>query len=284
MVIQFGSVGKSWNRLKKNRISVIGIIIVFTFVIIGFLGPLIAPHDPYKQDLSRALERPSLKCLFGKDQLGRDMLSRIIFGARISLIISLSTVAWAAGLGVMIGLIASYFGGRIDEITMRGTDVLMAFPPLLLAIAIISILGTGIVNLIFAVGTYTMPTFIRITRACVLSVKQNDYIEASRAVGYGHLNIMFSQILPNILGPIIVQATLTIGRVGLEAAGLSFLGLGVKPPAPEWGVMLSTGRVYLRVAPHVSIIPGMAIMLMVLGYNFLGDGLRDILDPRKSIR
>ena len=274
------SLYRTWMSLKNNKMSVIGLIIVLTFTAMGLLAPLITPHNPYKQNWSEALESPTLHHPFGNDELGRDILTRIIYGARTSLIISFSAVLWSGGLGVIIGLISSYFGGKTDELAMRLTDILMAIPPLLLAITIISILGTGMFNLIFAVGTYTMPAFIRITRGCVLSIKGAEYIEAARAVGYGHFSIMFSQLLPNLFGPIMVQTTLTIGKVVLEAAGLSFLGLGVKPSVPEWGIMLSTGRGYLRVAPHVSIFPGMAILLLVLGYNLLGDGLRDILDPR----
>ena len=268
-----------WSRFKKQRIALVGGIIILVFVFVALTVNLIMPHNPGKQDLRHRLERPSQEYPFGRDDLGRCILSRIIYGARISLVIAASSVGIGLSIGVLLGAIAGYYK-RLDGIIMRIIDVMLAFPSMFLALAIMSALGTGLNNVILAVGIYSVPTFCRVTRGVVLSVRENEYIEAARAIGAGDTAIILRHILPNCLAPIIIQTTLYIPAAIITAAGLSFLGLGVQSPIPEWGAMLGEGRVYIRVAPHVAIFPGLAIMIVVLGFNLFGDGLRNILDPR----
>jgi peptide/nickel transport system permease protein len=277
------------HRLKKNRAAILGAVIVVGYIFVAAFGPFLAPYDPYEMRLDQALAAPSLAHPFGFDELGRDIFSRVIYGTRISFLISVLSVGIAMIIGVTFGTLSGYFGGTIDAVGMRAVDIMMAFPEILLALAIVSALRggaqvigteTAISYLIIAVGLYSIPQFIRISRASVMSVKENEYVEAARATGEGTGGLILQYILPNALAPIIVQATLRIGTAILTAAGLSFLGLGVQPPTAEWGSMTSYGRGYLRVAPYLATFPGLAIMLVVLGFNLLGDGLRDALDPR----
>jgi ABC-type dipeptide/oligopeptide/nickel transport system permease subunit len=264
----------------RNKAACFGGILILIFVISSVLAPVFYSKDPNAQDIRHALEPPSFKQPLGTDELGRSILARIIFGGRVSLAISLSSVALALAIGVPFGLISGYFGGKIDFIIQRFTDVMLSFPPFLLALALVSVLGVGLKNTIISVGIAGLPHTIRITRGCVLSIREQVYVEAARAVGTRDRIILFRHILPNVMVPIIVNATLFFGMAIIFAAGLGFLGVGVQPPSPEWGTMLGAGRSLIFAAPHVATFPGIAIFLVVLGFNLLGDGLRDALDPR----
>jgi peptide/nickel transport system permease protein len=271
------------NRFKKNKRAMVGLWMVLVFIVVAVLAPLIAPYDPIEQNMQIMLEKPSLKHPFGTDEFGRDLFSRIIYGAQISLAIGTVGVLIAVIFGVALGTIAGYFGGWIDNIIMRIMDIFMAFPSFLLALAIVSVLGPGMVNVMIAIGIFSIPNFSRIARSSVISIKNKEFIEATRAMGGTDTRIIIKHLIPNSISPIIVLSTMRIATAIITAAGLSFLGMGAQPPTPEWGAMLSTGREYLRVAPHVSTIPGLAIMFLVLGFNMLGDGLRDALDPKMKL-
>ena len=267
-------------RLARNKGAKIGSVTITLFVILAVFGPYFTPYDPYEVDLRESLTPPSMVHPLGTDMLGRDILTRIVYGARISLTIGLVVVGIALAFGVVLGTVAGYFGGVIDEAVMRIMDIMLSFPPILLAIAIISAIGPGLYNLMVAVGIATIPVFARVARGSVLSVKENTYIDAARASGESSFQIMFQHILPNALAPIVVVATLRISSSILTAASLSFLGLGIQPPTPDWGVMVSDGRGLLRMAPYVATFPGLAIMFAVIGFNLFGEGLNDALNPR----
>lgn len=267
-------------RLFRNKLAIVGMVILLAFILSALLAPQLAPYDPLKQDLIRRREPPSQEHLLGLDEVGRDVLSRIIFGARTSLQVGVGSVSFAILIGALLGAIAGYVGGWIDNILMRLMDILLAFPSMLLAIAIVSILGPGLMNMLYAIAIVSIPQYARVVRASVLSVKEQDYILAARAIGCDPRRILFRNVLPNCLTPLIVQGTLGIATAILDAAGLSFLGLGAQPPTPEWGAMLGQGRGSVFTAPHIVFFPGLAIMLTVLGFNLLGDGLRDALDVR----
>ncbi len=273
-----------FKRLKKNKGAIFGLVIVSLFIFIALFAKFISPYDPYEQDLISSLEAPSAKHPFGTDNFGRDILSRIFYGARTSLTISLSAVFISAGLGILIGSIAGYFGGVVDEILMRFLDILMAFPDTLLAIGIVAVLGPGKLNLVIAIAIYSFPQFARLTRSSVLTVKVTEYVEAAKAVGESDFSILFRYVIPNSLAPVIVQATMRMATAILTISGLGFLGLGVKPPEAEWGTDLALARVYLEIAPHMAIFPGLALFLTVMGFNYLGDGLNDALNPRLKDR
>lgn len=268
----------AWQRLCRNPWALVGLGIVALFMLVGALAPWIAPHDPLRPDFGRTLQGPSTDSPLGRDELGRDILSRVIYGARVSLWIGGIAVGIGVFVGVPMGAVPGYYP-RLDLVVQRLIDILLAFPGLLLAIVCISIFGVGLLNVMVAIGVASVPTYARLVRGSVLTIKEMDYVAAARALGVGDLRIILYHILPNCLAPVIVQSTLQIATAILFAAGLGFLGLGAKPPLPEWGVMLSTGRDYLRIAPHVATFPGLAIMFAVLGFNLLGDGLRDALDP-----
>jgi peptide/nickel transport system permease protein len=259
---------------------VVGLVLILLFVLTAIFADLIAPHDPYLIAPAKALQGPSSDFLLGTDELGRDVLTRLLVGARITLVITLGAVMLSLGAGGSLGLIAGFYGGRVDTAIMRGVDVLMAMPGFLLAIGIIAALGVGTSNLIIAVGIYSIPAFARIARGSTLSVKAEEYIVAARAIGMSSGRIILGHILPNILPPLIVQISLRMATAILTASGLSFLGLGPQPPTPEWGAMLSAGRDYMTLAPLFVAVPGLAILLVTLSFNLLGDGLRDALDPR----
>jgi peptide/nickel transport system permease protein len=278
--VKVNQLSELWRRLKRNRAAIVGGIIVLLFVVIALLAPLIAPYAPNEGDLTKRLKPPSGEHLLGTDPLGRDLLSRVIYGARISLQIQIVSVSIALVMGTLLGMIGGYYGGRLDHLLMRLMDILLAFPGIFLAISIIAVLGPGLTNLMLAAGIYSIPQFARIVRGSILSLKEKEFIEAARAVGENDLNILFRYLLPNSMAPIIIQTTLRMATVLLTASGLSFLGLGVQPPTAEWGAMLSNARAYLITAPHVAMVPGLAIMLVVMGFNLFGDGLRDSLDPR----
>jgi peptide/nickel transport system permease protein len=269
-----------WRRLKRNRAAIVGGIIVLLFVATAILAPWLSPYQPNEGDLAKRLKAPDRQHLLGTDPLGRDILSRVIFGARISLQIQIVAVMIALFIGTILGMVGGYYGGTFDNLIMRLMDILLAFPGIFLAIAIIAVLGPGLTNLMLAAGVYSIPQFARIVRGSVLSLKEKEFVEAAKGVGENDFNILFRYLLPNSMAPIIVQTTLRMATVLLTASGLSFLGLGVQPPTAEWGAMLSNARAYLITAPHVATVPGLAIMLVVMGFNLFGDGLRDSLDPR----
>jgi len=275
-----GELADLWRRLRRNRAAVAGAGIVLGFVLLAVLAPALVPYNPIQGILDDRLQSFSGTHWLGTDELGRDLLSRILYGARVSLQIQIVAVVLALIVGVLLGSLSGYLGGYVDSIIMRCMDILLAFPGIFLALGIIAALGPGLVNLMFAAGISSIPQFARIVRASILSLKEREFVEAALALGSGSNRIMFRYLLPNCLAPIIVQSTLRMATVLLTASGLSFLGLGVQPPTPEWGAMLSNARSYLIVAPHVATIPGLAIMIVVVGFNLFGDGLRDTLDPR----
>lgn len=267
-------------HLRRNPIAVAGVAILGVLLLLALLADVVAPHDPTFQTLTSRNAPPSAAHLMGLDALGRDVLSRIIYGARISLFIGFFTVGSAVVIGTLVGAAAGYVGGWVDNGLMRLMDVMLAFPGLLLAIAVVAILGPGLTNALYAIAFVSIPVYARIVRASILSIKELDYVLASRAIGAHPFRILFRSILPNALTPLLVQATLGVASAILEAAALSFVGLGAQPPQPEWGLMLAQHRNLVFTAPHTVFFPGLAIMLTVLGFNLLGDGLRDALDPR----
>jgi len=267
-------------RLVRHRGALAGAIVVAVFLLSTLLAPLLAPHDPVSTQFSLALQAPSGRFPFGTDSFGRDIFSRLLYGGRISLTIGAISVAVSFVLGLPLGISAGFYGGRADNLIMRVVDIWLAFPGLLLAIGIVAVLGPGIQNLMLAIGIAGVPGVARLVRGSVLSVKEEAYVEVGRAVGGSDLHIVCAHVLPNVLAPVIVLLTLRLGTAILTGVGLSFLGLGVQPPAPEWGAMVAEGRTYLRQAWWVSTIPGGAIFMSVMGFNLLGDGLRDALDPR----
>jgi len=267
-------------KLTQNNNAIFGLTVIFMTLIVAIFAPYIAPHEPNEQHLLNRLNPPSMKHPLGTDGHGRDLLSRIIFGSRISLMIGLISIGIGLGLGVPLGLTAGYFGGVYEEVVMRGIDILMSFPGILLALVVVAILGPGLFNVMVAIGVWSVPIFTRMVRGSTLSIKEEEFIEAARAIGLGDFKIILKQVLPNCLAPILVLSSLRLATAILSAAALSFLGLGAQPPTPDWGAMLSAGREYLRVAWWFSTFPGLAIMFVVLGFNLLGDGLRDILDPK----
>lgn len=266
-------------RFSRNRIALAGFVIMLILVLVAIFAPYVAPYNPYDSQMPLSLAKPSMQHLLGCDELGRDLLSRIIFGARISLRVGLEAVAIALTIGIILGALAGYYGGWLDLVIMRIMDIMLAFPSILLAIAFMAVLGRGIQNAIIAIGIVSIPEYARIVRGSVLSVKENDYITAARAIGNSDAGIIFKHILPNVLAPIIVRATLGISSAILDTAALGFLGLGVAPPTAEWGTMLGAGRGYIWDAPHLLTFPGLAITITVLAFNLMGDGLRDALDP-----
>jgi peptide/nickel transport system permease protein len=261
-------------------VVIFGLIIIVGLIIMAVTAPLISPYDPYVQDLSNTLSQPTWKHLLGTDSLGRDTLSRIIYGSRVSLLISIVVVTSAAGVGVLLGLIAGYFGGWVYTIIMRFLDSLMAFPFMLLALIIAALLGGGLRNVVIALSVGMLPVYGRLMCGQVLGVKENDYVLAGRALGGSNLRIMFRHVLPNCFPPLIVAITMQFGSVVLAEAGLGFLGIGIQAPIATWGSMINGGRQYLTRLPILSLAPGAAIMLMVFSFNMVGDGLRDALDPR----
>jgi peptide/nickel transport system permease protein len=269
-------------RLLRRRGAVTGLAIVVFFVVAGILAPWIAPYDPLQTSWSAVRKSPSWLHLFGTDEIGRDILSRVVFGTRASLLAGLVSVCISLSLGIPIGLVAGYLGGWVDALISRVTDAMLACPFLILAIALAAFLGPSLTNAMIAIGISATPVFIRLTRAQVLAVKVEDYIEAARAVGNPHWRIALRHVLPNIVAPLIVQATLAIAAAIIAEASLSFLGLGQQPPAPSWGSMLNTAKNYVEQAPWMSVWPGLSIFLLVLSFNLLGDGLRDALDPRHN--
>jgi len=266
--------------LRRYPNLTIGGAMTLLVLLLGVFAPLLTRYDPYLQDLSQNLQPPSAAHLFGTDEYGRDLLTRVLYGARLSLLEVALSVSLALVIGVPLGLVAGYFGRGVDQVITWCSDILYAFPGIVLAILIVSILGPSLINMLIAISIFAVPGYIRLTRNLTLSLKELQYTEAARSLGASVPRLLFLHILRNALAPVLVQASLTAGEVILTAAGLSFLGLGVQPPTAEWGAMMSEGRNYLGVATHLSLFPGLAITFAVLGLNLLGDGLRDQLDPR----
>jgi ABC-type dipeptide/oligopeptide/nickel transport systems, permease components len=269
-----------WNRLRKNHLALFGLVIVVLLVFFAITADFIAPYRYDQQNLMKAFESPSKEHFFGTDEFGRDIFSRIIHGSRISLQVGMIAVGIAVVFGGLLGSVAGYYGGRIDNLIMRAMDILLSIPSILLAIAIAASLGPGLYNMMVAVGISSTPQYARIIRGSVLSLRGQEFVEAAKAVGSSDTRIILKHIIPNCLAPIIVQSTLGVASAILTAAGLSFIGLGIQPPTPEWGAMLSGGREYIRDYAYMTIFPGLAIMITILALNFLGDGLRDVLDPK----
>jgi peptide/nickel transport system permease protein len=285
----------SWERFRerfqdrfgdflKNRLALVGIIIVISVVGVALVAPLIQIHDPLQQNISYRLQTPSFGHFFGTDHLGRDVWSRIVHGARVALMVGIIAVGIGVIFGTPIGAISGFYRGKVDEVIMRIMDSLLAFPPILMALVVVTILGSSLFNTMLAIGVVYIPRFARITRGSVLSEREKEYVEAGRMVGESNLSILFRQILPNTLSPLIVQATVFIAYAILTEAALSFLGLGIQPPNPSWGSMLNEAKLFIESDPYLAIIPGLAISITVLGFNLFGDGLRDILDPRLAKR
>ncbi|MBI4279566.1 MAG: ABC transporter permease [Armatimonadetes bacterium] len=275
-----GRVAIFFRLLRRNRAAVGGGIVILAIILLTLLAPVVAPYPYQRQDFSKYLAPPARAHLFGTDEQGRDILSRVIYGGRVSLPLGLIAVSIAAVFGFVFGATAGYFGGWTDTAVMRGMDIMLAFPTILLALAIITILGPGVTNTMIAVGISAIPVYTRVVRGTVLSVKQMEYVSAAQAVGASRLRIIARHILPNSFAPVMVLATTGTATAIITSAALSFIGLGAQPPTPEWGSLLSSGREYLRHAPWMSIFPGLAIMVAVMAINLLGDGLRDALDPR----
>jgi len=271
---------EAWREFRKNKVAVVGMVIVLFFIILAIFAPLIAKEGINDQMMADRLQAPSAEYWLGTDDFGRDIFSRIVYGARISLWVGFSAVVGSVIVGSLLGIIAGYYGRWVDVIISRLFDIMLAFPSILLAIAIVAVLGPSLRNALIAIAVINVPNFGRLIRSRVLSIKEDEYIMAARAVGLKDIRILFSHILPNSMAPVIVQGTLAIATAILEAAALGFLGLGAQPPTPEWGKMLADSKDYLQSAPWTMIFPGLAIMFTVLGFNLMGDGLRDAMDPR----
>jgi peptide/nickel transport system permease protein len=277
-----GRLHRSWRRFRRNKVAMAGLFVVVVLVLAAIFAPFVAPSDPSAQDLMRQDMPPSWDQPFGTDQLGRDILSRVIYGARVAFEIGTTSIGIAVVIGLAIGITAGYLGGWVDEVLMRIMDVLLAFPYLLLAIAIVAMLGPGLINTIIAISVWLIPTYARLCRGVVLSTRQSTFVEAARSFGAGSPAIMWRHLLPTCFTPIFVQVTLDFARAILMEAGLSFLGYGVQPPTASWGNMIAEGRNELLEAPHIATIPGLVITVAVLSLNLFGDGLREALDPRSD--
>ncbi|RDU35242.1 ABC transporter permease [Neobacillus piezotolerans] len=273
-----------FKKLIRNRLAAMGLTIIAVMVFVAIFAPLLAPYHPNKMDVANSLAVPGSKGhLLGTDNYGRDLLSRLIYGARISLIVGVSAVVFGAFFGTLLGLLSGYFGGRLDSIIMRTMDGLFAFPFILLAITLMTVLGQGLINVIIAIGIANVPGFGRIVRGQVLSVKEEEFIEVTRSLGATHSRILFQHVLPNCLAPLIVYGTMSVAGAIVSEAALSFLGLGVQPPTASWGSILKDGKDFLVLSPHMATFSGLAILLTVLGINLFGDGLRDALDPKMKV-
>ncbi|MEG1971878.1 MAG: ABC transporter permease [Oscillospiraceae bacterium] len=275
-------IAEVWNRLKKNKMAIIGMVIMILIVIMAMGADFIVNYekDVIKQDIPHMLEGPSAQHIFGTDELGRDIFARVIYGSRVSLEVGVLSVIISLSIGGTLGAISGYYGGTVDNIIMRIMDIFLAIPSIMLAITIVAALGANMFNLMLSIGIAAVPSYARIVRAAVMSVKDQEFIEASRAIGAKNATIILKEVIPNCLAPIIVQVTLNVADAIISTAALSFIGLGVQPPQPEWGSMLSGGRPYLRDAWHITFFPGLAIVVTILSLNLLGDGLRDALDPK----
>jgi peptide/nickel transport system permease protein len=271
---------EGWQRFRRHKAAVAGLVLLGLLLLVSLAAPVLTHYDPIRQQLSQVLKPASLAHPLGTDHLGRDMLARLLYAGRLSLLIGFLAVGVGLAVGVPLGAISGFYGGRMDLLIQRFADVLLSFPGFLLALSLVAILGVGLQNVIISVGVSAVPSFIRLVRGSVLSIREQVYVEAAEAIGQSRPGIIFRHVLPNAMAPVIVQATLSLGFAILVAAGLGFLGLGVQPPTAEWGTMLGEGRQYIFRAPALTTYPGLAIFLAVLGFNLFGDGLRDALDPR----
>jgi peptide/nickel transport system permease protein len=271
---------KTFKRFLRRKASVLGGIIIIVFILVAIFGPFLVSRDPLAIDLQNTYQSPSGENWLGTDNLGRDTFTRLVYGARITLFISFTSVFIGTLLGLILGVVAGYYGGLIDSILMRVTDILLAFPGLLLAIAIVAILGSGVWNTMIAIAFYSIPYIARIVRGVVISIKELEYIQACEVIGCSDARTIIHHIIPNSMSQVIVNTTLNLGTAILTSSALSFLGLGVQPPHPEWGAMLSTAREVMRSTPVAALVPGFAITMVVLSFSLLGDGLRDALDPK----
>lgn len=278
---QTGRRSRAWRRFRRYRPGLVGLGFVGLLVLIALFAPLIAPHSPTEVETRLRGDPPSAEYILGNDAVGRDILSRLIFGTRVALVVGLGATAIAVTIGVTIGATAGYFGGWVDSALSRVVDTLMAFPTLALLITLAAVLGPSLVTVIVAIGTTVWASYARVVRADMLSMRERDYVIAARAAGARDGRIIFGHMLPNVLGPIVVLGSLSVGSIIILESALSFLGLGVQPPNPSWGGMLSDGRAYIRQYPHIAIAPGALITVTVLAFNLIGDGLRDALDPRQ---
>lgn len=270
-----------WFRYKKNKLAVAGLILFIALLIIAVTAPLIAPYDKVvEQSLKQRFIKPGGDFLFGTDEYGRDMFARIIWGARYSLSLGVGSIIISLIFGAVVGAVSGYYGGKIDDVIMRVMDILLSIPQTLMAICIVAALGQGVFNLLVAMSASTVPKFVRIVRSSVMSLKGEEYIEAARACGTGDFRIIYKHVLPNVIGPIIVQATITMALTVLTISSLSFIGLGVPTPEPEWGTILAENKAQMRYYPYLTTIPGIAILVSVIAMNLIGDGLRDALDPK----
>ena len=269
-----------FKRFKRNKLAMIGAGMILFLTVVALFAPLLATHSPYKVNIKDRLQPPSTRHFFGTDTFGRDQYSRVVHGTAIALKVGFSSISFAMVTGVIIGLVTGYFRGFIDNVVMRVMDAILSFPTILLAIGIMAILGSGFMNLMIALGLVYVPRFARVVRASVLSIREKEYVEAARVSGCSHFTIMFFHILPNCWAPVIILGTISFGYAILWEAALSFLGLGAPPPSPSWGSLLSEGKEFMTKAPWLTYFPGIAIAIAVLGLNLLGDGLRDVLDPR----
>ncbi len=276
------SQSRAWKKFKKNKLSIIGACFIIFVILMAVFAPIISPYNPNVQDHQNLFASPSWSHPFGTDHLGRDLFSRVAYGARYTLLVGIGVVAIVAFLGSIVGFIAGFYGGKIDTVIMRFVDTMLSIPALVLALAIAAILGGGLLNVIIAIGAVGWTQFARLVRGEVLTLKEAEYIQAAKALGASDFQIILKHIAPNMLAPIIVYTTLYIPSAILWAASLSFLGMGVQPPYPEWGAIIAGGRGYISFAWWIATIPGIAIMIVVLGFNFVGDGLRDALDPKMS--
>jgi ABC-type dipeptide/oligopeptide/nickel transport system permease subunit len=275
-----GTLGRPLRRLLRRPPAIIGAVVIVAFVAVAVLAPWLAPYDPSRPDFLAVRQPPSAEYPLGTDEIGRDVLSRTLFGARASLVAGVISVAIAVGIGVPLGLLSGYYRGALDELIMRVTDAVLSFPFLILAIALAAALGPSLTNAMIAIGIATTPTFVRLTRAQVLSVAAEEYVQAARALGASDARIIARHVFPNSFAPLLVQSTLTIAQAVIAESALSFLGLGVQPPTPSWGGMLNTAKNFLVQAPWMAVFPGLSIFLTVRAFNLVGDGLRDALDPR----
>jgi len=272
---------RGWRRFIRYRPGVVGLFVILLLVAVAVTAPVLAPYDPYKGDTALRGAAPSRDFLLGNDAIGRDMLSRLIYGARVALIVGILATAIAMSIGVTIGALAGFFGGWIDTLLSRVVDTLMAFPTIALLITLSAVVGPSLKVVVIAIGTTVWASYARVVRADIMSLRQRDFIMAAQAVGSTSGRVMFRHLIPNVLGPVVVLASLSIGNLIILESALSFLGVGVTPPTASWGGMLSDGRAYIRTYPHISIVPGIAITITVLAFNLLGDGVRDALDPKQ---
>ncbi|EEG77274.1 ABC transporter permease [Dethiobacter alkaliphilus] len=272
-------------HLRRNRMAMLGLAVLLVFIFAAVFAPFLTTYDPIRTDMGNARQSPSAEHILGTDDLGRDMFTRLIYGARVSLQIGLIAVVIGLAAGVPLGALSGYYGGTFDLIVQRLVDIMIAFPGILLAIVVVTILGQGVNNVMIAIGIASIPIYTRLVRGSVLAVKEQRFVAAAKVLGISNYKIILRHIMPNCLGPIVVQSTFQVATAILWAAGLSFIGIGATRPTPEWGLMLSSGRQFIQTSPHLTTYPGLAILFLVLGFNLLGDGLRDALDPKsRSVR